>query len=43
MTEQNKKDCISSIDKIIELQTEKLELLKKHKKGLIQKLFPEKD
>lgn len=33
-------DTISSIDELISLQTHKLELLKKHKKGLEQKLLP---
>lgn len=44
MTEEEQKinDCISSIDELINLENQKLELLKKHKKGLIQQLFPEK-
>jgi len=33
-------DLLSSIDELIEHQTNKLEALKKHKKGLIQQLFP---
>ncbi|BBB32752.1 type I restriction enzyme S subunit [Thermotomaculum hydrothermale] len=33
-------DCLSSLDEIIELQTKKIELLKQHKKGLMQGLFP---
>jgi type I restriction enzyme S subunit len=33
-------DCLSSIDEIITLQNEKIEKLKQHKKGLMQKLFP---
>jgi len=36
-------DCLSSIDEIIDLQTQKLERLKQHKKGLMQKLFPKED
>lgn len=33
-------DCFSSLDKAIEAEVEKLEALKLHKKGLMQKLFP---
>ncbi len=33
-------DCLSSIDDLIAAQTEKIEQLKEHKKGLMQKLFP---
>ncbi len=33
-------DCLSSIDDLITAQAQKLEALKKHKKGLLQKLFP---
>jgi len=33
-------DCLSSLDELIELQSKKLEALKAHKKGLMQKLFP---
>ena len=33
-------DCLSSIDENITAQTEKIEVLKNHKKGLMQKLFP---
>ena len=32
--------CLSSLDDLITAQTEKLALLKEHKKGLLQKLFP---
>jgi type I restriction enzyme S subunit len=32
-------DCIFSIDEIIELQNNKIEALKRHKKGLMQQLF----
>ena len=35
------KDCITSVDGIIKLQEEKLELLRKHKKGLEQFLEEE--
>ena len=33
-------DCLSSLDEVIELHTKKIELLKQHKKGLMQGLFP---
>jgi len=33
-------DTFSSLDNLIEVQTKKVELLKSHKKGLMQKLFP---
>ncbi|HGJ5854522.1 restriction endonuclease subunit S [Arsenophonus nasoniae] len=33
-------DCLSSLDQLIGLQNQKLESLKKHKKGLMQQLFP---
>jgi len=33
-------NCLSSLDNIITAETEKLELLKDHKKGLLQQLFP---
>ncbi len=32
--------CLSSADELISLHAEKLELLKRHKKGLMQQLFP---
>ncbi len=32
---------LSSLDKLIEAQSKKVEALKKHKKGLMQKLFPQ--
>jgi type I restriction enzyme S subunit len=34
-------DCLSSIDDFISAQSRKLELLKAHKKGLMQQLFPD--
>lgn len=41
VTEQQKiADCLSSIDNLIAAQTQKLEALKAHKKGLMQQLFP---
>jgi len=34
-------DCLSSLDRVIELEAQKLEALKAHKKGLLQQLFPQ--
>ena len=36
-------DCLSSLDELIRAQDEKIEVLKKHKKGLVQQLFPSLD
>jgi len=36
-------DCLSSIDDLIAAQTQKLAVLKAHKKGLMQQLFPAVD
>jgi type I restriction enzyme S subunit len=33
-------DCLTSIDELITAQTQKLDVLKTHKKGLMQQLFP---
>jgi type I restriction enzyme S subunit len=33
-------DCLSSLDELIAAETEKLDALKTHKKGLMQQLFP---
>ncbi|MFM0720553.1 restriction endonuclease subunit S [Paraburkholderia strydomiana] len=33
-------DCLTSVDSLIKSQTQKLAALKKHKKGLLQQLFP---
>lgn len=33
-------DCLSSIDELITAESKKLDLLKAHKKGLLQQLFP---
>ena len=35
-------DCLFSIDELIDAESRKLKVLEKYKKGLIQKLFPEK-
>jgi type I restriction enzyme, S subunit len=34
-------DCLSSLDEVITAHSQKLELLKQHKKGLMQNLFPQ--
>ena len=41
--EEQKKiaDCLSSLDGLITAQTQKLDTLKEHKKGLMQQLFPQ--
>ncbi|WP_425353102.1 restriction endonuclease subunit S [Thioflexithrix psekupsensis] len=40
-TEQQKiAACLSSLDELITVQSQKLDALKKHKKGLMQQLFP---
>lgn len=36
-------DCLSSLDELIAAQTQKLDMLKVHKKGLLQQLFPSPD
>jgi type I restriction enzyme S subunit len=36
-------DCLSSVDVLIEAETQKLEAFKEHKKGLMQQLFPTED
>ena len=36
-------DCLSSIDELISVHSQKLDTLKTHKKGLMQQLFPAKD
>ena len=36
-------DCLSSLDELISAQTQKIDLLKTHKKGLMQQLFPALD
>ncbi|EKV57322.1 restriction endonuclease subunit S [Brachyspira hampsonii] len=43
--EEQKKiaDCLDSIDELIEAEKRKLEVLKKYKKALMQKLFPSED
>ena len=33
-------DCLSSLDELIEVTSQKIEILKKHKRGLMQQLFP---
>ena len=36
-------DCLSSLDDLITAQTQKIDALKTHKKGLMQQLFPTLD
>lgn len=36
-------DCLTSIDELITAETQKLDALKTHKKGLMQQLFPAED
>ena len=36
-------DCLSSLDDLIRAQSERIEALKQHKKGLMQQLFPSLD
>jgi type I restriction enzyme, S subunit len=36
-------DCLSSLDDLITAQTQKIDTLKVHKKGLMQQLFPALD
>lgn len=38
--QQKMAECLSNLDKTIEMQTEKIEQLQQHKKGLMQGLFP---
>jgi len=40
LEQQKIADCFSSVDDIITSQTQKIDALKKHKKGLMQQLFP---
>lgn len=41
--QQHIASCLSSLDDIIAAQTQKLDVLKTHKKGLMQQLFPSPD
>lgn len=41
LEQQKIADCLSSLDDLITAETERLELLKAHKKGLMQNLFPQ--
>lgn len=41
-TEQNRiATCLGSLDAVITVETQKLEVLKRHKRGLMQQLFPQ--
>ena len=41
--QQHIADCLTSLDDLIAAQTQKLDALKTHKKGLMQQLFPAQD
>ena len=41
LEQQKIADCLSSLDELIVLQSQKVEALKRHKKGLMQQLFPQ--
>lgn len=43
LEQQKIADCLSSIDELITLETQRLDALKTHKKGLMQQLFPSLD
>lgn len=43
LEQQRIADCLSSLDELITTQTQKIDLLKEHKKGLMQQLFPRID
>ena len=43
LEQQHIADCLSSLDELITAQTQKIDLLKDHKKGLMQQLFPRID
>jgi len=43
LEQQKIADCLTSIDELISNQTQKIEALKTHKKGLMQQLFPPMD
>ena len=40
LEQQKIADCLSSLDELIEATSQKVEILKEHKKGLMQQLFP---
>lgn len=40
LEQQKIADCLSSLDELIKAETQKLDALKTHKKGLMQQLFP---
>ena len=40
LEQQRISDCLSSLDEIITVQSQKIDALKAHKKGLMQQLFP---
>jgi type I restriction enzyme S subunit len=40
LEQQKIADCLSSLDDLITAQSQKIDTLKAHKKGLMQQLFP---
>ena len=43
MEQQKIATCLSSLDEVIAANSQKLDVLKDHKKGLMQNLFPQGD
>lgn len=43
LEQQKIADCLSNIDALISAQSQKLDILKTHKKGLVQQMFPATD
>jgi len=43
LEQQKISDCLSSLDEVIKYEGNKLEILQKHKKGILQNLLPQQD
>ena len=43
LEQQKIADCLTTLEQLITAQKQKLEMLKVHKKGLMQQLFPAPD